>query len=82
MYKEGYFSQYLNADGWQLEEYPLNDFSTLPVQPVRNPDQSPLTLTVDLAGSCRGGAGVARAGGAGAALPPGHLRAGQRPGRP
>ena len=51
MYKEGYFSQYLNADGWQIEEYPLNDFSTLPVQLVRNADQSPLTVTLDLAGS-------------------------------
>ena len=27
-YHEGYFQQYLNADGWQQEAYPENDFST------------------------------------------------------
>jgi glycogen phosphorylase len=51
MYKEGYFSQYLNPDGWQLEEYPLNDFSRLPVQQVMNADQTPLLLQMDLAGN-------------------------------
>ncbi|MGL4377076.1 MAG: DUF3417 domain-containing protein, partial [Microcoleaceae cyanobacterium] len=25
LYQEGYFSQYLNADGWQQEHYPIND---------------------------------------------------------
>ena len=28
MYREGYFRQYLNVDGWQQERYPENDFST------------------------------------------------------
>ncbi len=32
LYQEGYFRQYLNADGWQQESYPLNDFYTMPVQ--------------------------------------------------
>ena len=26
MYREGYFRQYLNTDGWQQERYPENDF--------------------------------------------------------
>jgi len=25
-YQQGYFAQYLNADGWQQERYPTNDF--------------------------------------------------------
>jgi len=24
LYQEGYFSQYLSADGWQMETYPMN----------------------------------------------------------
>ena len=31
MYREGYFRQYLNPDGWQQERYPENDFFTLPL---------------------------------------------------
>ncbi len=34
LYQEGYFRQYLSADGWQQEDYPDNDFSTLPVRPA------------------------------------------------
>lgn len=31
LYQQGYFQQYLNADGWQQEKYPFNDFYNLPV---------------------------------------------------
>jgi len=31
LYREGYFRQYLNADGWQQEVYPDLDFYTLPL---------------------------------------------------
>ncbi len=34
LYQKGYFSQYLNIDGWQLESYPDNDFYNIPVSPV------------------------------------------------
>jgi glycogen phosphorylase len=34
LYQKGYHQQVLNPDGWQLERYPVNDFYTLPVQPV------------------------------------------------
>src|SRR5215218_5150591 len=29
MYREGYFRQYMNNDGWQQERYPENDFFNL-----------------------------------------------------
>lgn len=31
LYQEGYFYQYLNADGWQQEYYPINDFYNMPI---------------------------------------------------
>lgn len=34
LYRNGYFQQYLNADGWQQEYYPDLDFSNLPISPV------------------------------------------------
>ncbi|MFH1112892.1 MAG: alpha-glucan family phosphorylase [Pseudomonadota bacterium] len=34
LYQKGYFTQYLNIDGWQQESYPENDFYNLPVSPV------------------------------------------------
>ena len=50
LYQEGYFSQYLNADGWQQERYPLNDFYNMPLHPERNPDGSELRIEVDYPG--------------------------------
>jgi len=50
LYQEGYFRQYLNADGWQQETYPENDFYTLPLLLNRNPDGSPLTISVEYPG--------------------------------
>lgn len=31
LYRNGYFHQYLNSDGWQLENYPNNDFAVMPI---------------------------------------------------
>jgi starch phosphorylase len=50
LYQEGYFRQYLNADGFQQELYPINDYSNLPVTLVRNADGTPLRISVDLPG--------------------------------
>jgi starch phosphorylase len=51
-YSEGYFRQALNADGWQVERYPRNDFSRLPVEPVSvatgGPDGAETPLLVGL----------------------------------
>src|SRR5262245_44180102 len=34
-YRNGYFQQYLSADGWQQESYPELDFYNLPLEPVK-----------------------------------------------
>ena len=46
LYREGYFRQYLSADGWQHEKYPENDFYNLPVLPVRNEAGEQLRISV------------------------------------
>ncbi len=48
LYQTGYLQQYLNPDGWQQERYVLNDFYTLPVQPVRDPSGGELKVEVKL----------------------------------
>lgn len=50
MYREGYFRQYLNVDGWQQERYPENDFFNLPLIPETNADGSPLLVSVPFPG--------------------------------
>jgi starch phosphorylase len=50
MYREGYFRQYLNVDGWQQERYPENDFFTLPLSTELGADGKPLVVTVPLPG--------------------------------
>lgn len=50
LYQEGYFRQYLNADGFQQESYPLNDFANLPLQLQRNKDGSVLKIGVPMPG--------------------------------
>jgi starch phosphorylase len=47
LYQFGYFSQYLSADGWQQEFYPVNDFFNMPLQLMRNPDGTPVVIQVN-----------------------------------
>lgn len=49
LYRLGYFSQYLNSDGWQQERYPVNDYSNMPVERVKNGDGSPVVISVPMA---------------------------------
>jgi starch phosphorylase len=49
LYQEGYFSQYLNAAGWQQESYADNDFQNLPVTLEKRPDGGAVTVEIDLA---------------------------------
>jgi starch phosphorylase len=49
-YQQGYFRQYLNADGWQQERYPINDFYNMPMKQVRDEQGNPLIVNVDLPG--------------------------------
>jgi glycogen phosphorylase len=48
LYRNGYFRQYLSADGWQQEAYPELDFYNLPIEQLRYADGSPVTIRVDL----------------------------------
>src|SRR3954468_4270603 len=48
LYQQGYFRQILNPDGWQQERYPMNDFYTLPLAPVKDADGQDLKVTVKL----------------------------------
>lgn len=50
MYREGYFRQYLNADGWQQERYPENDFFNLPLIPETAEDGSPMLVSIPFPG--------------------------------
>lgn len=50
LYQQGYFRQYLNADGWQQERYPQNDFYTLPIRLEKSADGKPIIVDVDLPG--------------------------------
>lgn len=48
LYRNGYFQQYLSADGWQQEAYPELDFYNLPIEPMRYTDGSEVHVRVDL----------------------------------
>jgi starch phosphorylase len=50
LYQKGYFQQYLNADGWQQERYPVNDFYTMPVSFVTAPDGNPVLVDLQFPG--------------------------------
>jgi len=50
LYRQGYFRQYLNADGWQQETYPQNDFSNMPVKLELDKSGNPIKISVDLPG--------------------------------
>ena len=50
LYQEGYFSQYINADGWQQEHYPINDFYNLPLHLERDANGQELRIEVDYPG--------------------------------
>ncbi|MBN2034684.1 MAG: alpha-glucan family phosphorylase [Deltaproteobacteria bacterium] len=49
-YQKGYFRQYLIQDGWQMESYPMNQFSTMPMTLVRNAEGLPINVSIDLKG--------------------------------
>ncbi len=49
-YRQGYFNQYLNSDGWQQEEYHPNDFYNMPMDLVRDDQGREVTISVDIEG--------------------------------
>jgi starch phosphorylase len=50
LYQEGYFHQYLNADGYQQESYPINDYGNLPVTLQRQTNGEPIMISVPMPG--------------------------------
>ena len=51
LYRQGYFRQALNADGWQEERYPALDPHGMPLTLLTTEDGGPLKIEVDLAGA-------------------------------
>lgn len=51
LYRQGYFRQQLNADGWQQEHYPSLDPHGMPLTLLLGDDGVPLKIEVDLAGA-------------------------------
>jgi starch phosphorylase len=47
LYQQGYFSQRLNKDGWQEEDYINLDVNKLPLQPVTDSGGQPLVVRID-----------------------------------
>lgn len=50
LYQQGYFRQALNAQGEQIEFYPYNDPTMLPVMPLRDDKGKWIKVTVELPG--------------------------------
>ncbi|MGD8312833.1 MAG: alpha-glucan family phosphorylase, partial [Gammaproteobacteria bacterium] len=50
LYQQGYFRQALDAHGEQLEFYPFNDPTQLPVVPLRDDNGEWVRITIDLPG--------------------------------
>ncbi|HPN38349.1 MAG TPA: alpha-glucan family phosphorylase, partial [Melioribacteraceae bacterium] len=49
-YKEGYFQQYLTADGWQQERYELTDFYNEPMKLVLDEEGTPIKIALKFPG--------------------------------
>ncbi|MDR2730613.1 MAG: alpha-glucan family phosphorylase [Treponema sp.] len=49
LYRQGYFKQQLNADGFQQESYPENDWYNMPVEKKTGKDGLPIKISVDIA---------------------------------
>ena len=49
-YTQGYFSQHITEDGWQIADKATIEFDELPVLPVLDEDEHPLTISVELPG--------------------------------
>lgn len=46
LYQQGYFRQYLNADGFQQESYPENDWYNMPVRRVLDKNGEEIKVTI------------------------------------
>lgn len=48
LYRYGYFRQFLSKDGWQQERYEENDWYHMPVELVKDENDEPLRISLDL----------------------------------
>jgi len=48
LYRQGYFRQYLNIEGWQQEIYPENDFYNMPIRLERDSEGTPRTISLEI----------------------------------
>jgi starch phosphorylase len=48
LYRHGYFTQSLSADGWQAERYPSDDPNGQPLELLRDPEGQPVHVAVGL----------------------------------
>ena len=46
LYRNGYFHQYMNSDGWQQERYPYNEFYLMPL--IRAEDKNGKQITLEM----------------------------------
>jgi len=46
LYRQGYFRQYLDQEGWQQEEYPEADFFNLPMRKARDRSGKPVCISL------------------------------------
>ncbi|MFQ5499662.1 MAG: alpha-glucan family phosphorylase [Candidatus Zixiibacteriota bacterium] len=51
LYRYGYFRQLLSADGWQQERYEENDWYHMPVKLVKDKNDQPLKVSVNIDGT-------------------------------
>jgi starch phosphorylase len=47
-YRQGYFTQFLNSDGWQQETYNPNDFYNMPMGLLKDGQGNAITITVPI----------------------------------
>ena len=50
LYRQGYFTQRINRDGWQEAEYPFQNYYQMPMKPVTNENCEDLNISVELPG--------------------------------
>lgn len=53
LYRNGYFKQHLSIDGWQIEEYKVNHFYSMPMQLLTDGNGNTLSIEISLPHSPR-----------------------------
>ncbi|MDQ3021473.1 MAG: alpha-glucan family phosphorylase [Bacteroidota bacterium] len=46
-YQYGFFTQLINSDGWQTENYEINDFQNLPIRLLRDDNYIPIKISLN-----------------------------------